>query len=344
MTQPPALPLTPAESEALFHGFSKASGVLIGVSGGADSTALLVLAAEWMRAPGRPRLIAATVDHGLRTDGAAEAAAVGEVCARLGVHHLILRWTGEKPTAGIEAAAREARYRLLESCAHGLGLSHLATAHTRDDQAETVLLRLAAGSGPAGLAAMRPHRRRGSLVHIRPFLDVPKSRLVATLQARGERWSEDGMNRDLRFARPRLRATQQVLSAEGLTHDRLARLAHRMARTEDAVRHAADGAWARIAEDTPGQVRLDGAALAGEPDEIALRLLMRAVHLRGGASVSLLRAERLLEAVKASLHEGRRSARTLGGAKISTAPGEVLVTTAPPRRTVGASPGGTAAS
>src|SRR5207244_9360514 len=138
----------------------------------------------------------------------AEAQAVGALARRLGLAHEILVWDDEKPTTGIEAAAREARYRLLAALARRRRAAAIATAHTLDDQAETVLMRLAAGSGPAGLAAMRPVEARDGLKVLRPFLGIRKQRLVATLARDGIAWSEVPMNADPRFARPRLRKAQ----------------------------------------------------------------------------------------------------------------------------------------
>lgn len=300
------------------------------MSGGPDSTALLVLA---VRHAAPARLFAATVDHGLRPGARAEADEVAALCARLGVPHAILSWRGEKPIRGIEAAARTERYRLLVAAAEARGCEALATAHTLDDQAETVLLRLAAGSGPAGLAAMRPSSRRHGLLHLRPLLEVPKARLVATLAAEGVGFAEDPMNADPGFARARLRQAAAILVREGLTPRRLAVLARRMARVEDALAAAAAAAFAGIAAEAPGKVTLDGAGLLGLPDEIGLRVLARAIEAVGGAEIRLARLEVLAEAVRDALRAKKPLARTLAGTRIAVRPpGAVAVTLAPPRR------------
>lgn len=322
-------------TEEVRHAFEPCEAapcVLLAVSGGADSTALLVLASEWARAR-TVKLAAATVDHGLRAASASEAKKVATLAKQLGVPHRTLVWKGEKPKTAIEAAAREARYALLHAAAKKSGATHLATAHTRDDQAETVLMRLAAGSGPAGLAGMRAVRRRGELIHVRPFLDVPKARLVASLEERGIAWSEDETNRDEKFARPRLRAAREVLEGEGLTAERLSVLARRMGRMSDALDKVAAAAWADAARQETAKTVLDGAALLALPEEIALRILIRAVGGHADQEPDRLsRSETLLSVVLEALRGGRTLGRTLAGAKISVRIGEVEITAAPPRR------------
>ena len=128
---------------------------MLAVSGGPDSTALLVLAARWANQLKRaPKLLAVTIDHGLRPEAAREAAAVKRLAQSLKVSHRTLRWRGRKPRTGLQEAARQARYELLAQAATRAGFAHILTAHTLDDQAETVLFRLARGSGLFGLTGM----------------------------------------------------------------------------------------------------------------------------------------------------------------------------------------------
>jgi tRNA(Ile)-lysidine synthase len=130
--------------------------LVLAVSGGPDSTALMVLAARWCeRLKSGPTLTAVTIDHGLRAESAREAAAVGRLAHQLGLVHRTLRWTGKKPSTGLQEAARTARYRLLAKAARETGATHILTAHTLDDQAETVLIRLTRGSGLTGLGGMQ---------------------------------------------------------------------------------------------------------------------------------------------------------------------------------------------
>src|SRR6185436_11157971 len=150
-------PVSESEAAALFADLSDAPVLILAVSGGPDSTALMWLAARWRAgAKHGPKLIAVTIDHGLREESAPEALAVKRLAKTLNVEHRTLRWTGRKPKTGIQEAARNARYRLLAGAARKAGAGHILTAHTLDDQAETVLFRLARGSGVSGLAGMAP--------------------------------------------------------------------------------------------------------------------------------------------------------------------------------------------
>jgi len=142
------------------------------------------------------------------------ALAGGWLAAR-GIAHHVLVWTDPKPATGIQEAARAARYRLLAGWCREQGCLHLLTAHHRDDQAETLLMRLLRGSGMVGLSAMARESERDGVLLARPFLNVSKSQLVATLKKAKIGFIEDPTNRDLNFTRPRIRALMPVLAAEG---------------------------------------------------------------------------------------------------------------------------------
>lgn len=178
--------------------------IAIGLSGGADSMALAMLLGRWVHAR-NGRLIALTVDHGLRRESAAEAAQVASWMADRGIAHRILPWQGTKPASGIQAGARAARLRLLANAAASQGILHLALAHHADDQAETAHLRRERGSGANGLAGMPLVREMGAVRLIRPLLSFSKDQLRATCQADGLDWVEDPSNRDPRYARAALR-------------------------------------------------------------------------------------------------------------------------------------------
>ncbi|MGQ4273459.1 tRNA lysidine(34) synthetase TilS [Terrihabitans sp. B22-R8] len=340
MTQDDVSAIRTEEAARLLAPLQDAEGVLIALSGGADSSALLALMSEWGREARRPRLLAAIVDHGLRAESRAEAEAAGALAGRCGVEHAILSWNGEKPVSGIERRAREARYSLLVKFAQIEGLSHMVTAHTADDQAETVLMRLAAGSGPSGLSGMRPAVLRDGIVHVRPLLNVPKARLVATLRERDIAWSEDAMNVDPRFARPRLRAARAVLEGEGLSLARLGALARRMGRVEQALDMQVDRLWSETASGEGDRLVFSGDAWCAAPAEITLRALIRAVRTIGGRQPRLERAERLADELRTGLERGVMARRTLAGVAVSVRHGVVVVAPAPPRRSLaGDAPG-----
>ncbi|MBX6426827.1 MAG: tRNA lysidine(34) synthetase TilS [Variibacter sp.] len=336
-------PLSEVEAAALFADLADLPGLLLAVSGGPDSTALLFLMARW-RGTLRtgPDLLAATVDHGLRPQSRQEAAAVGDLAARLGVPHRTLVWRGEKPRTGLQEAARAARYQLLAQAARRAGMRHIVTAHTRDDQAETVLFRLARGSGIAGLAGMTriapvPVAGTGGLTLVRPFLNVAKARLVATLERAGIPYIEDPSNRDPRFARARLRAAMPLLAAEGLDAEKLSRAADRARRADAALDWAAAEVMHRLpSERSPGGGRVVASLLEFRswPAEIALRILRRHIEAEGSEGpVELGKLEALLAALQTAAETGqKRWRRTLAGAAVSLVGGKVVVDPAPPRR------------
>ncbi|NUB15861.1 tRNA lysidine(34) synthetase TilS, partial [Azospirillum brasilense] len=231
-------------------GFEAKPRVAVGVSGGADSLGLALLVQRWA-AERAGDVLALIVDHGLRAESAAEAARVGGWLQARGIAHAILRWDGEKPPTGIQEAARAARHRLLAERCREEGILHLALAHHRDDQAETVLLRFGRGSGVDGLAAMAPVRAGGAVRVIRPLLDLPHDRLVVTCRAFGQEWIEDPSNRNPRFARARLRAAEEALAAEGLDAPRLTDLARRAARARNPLEAGTAALLAEAVEALP---------------------------------------------------------------------------------------------
>ncbi|MBT7614572.1 MAG: tRNA lysidine(34) synthetase TilS, partial [Rhodospirillaceae bacterium] len=204
----PAPPvLSEQEFEALmvrFGPFEQRPLLAVGLSGGADSTALVLLAQTWAQARGG-KVIALIVDHGLRDESAIEAQGVARSCQARGIDAEVLTHRGSAVISGIEEAAREARHRLLGEACCRLGALHLLLAHHHGDQAETVAMRRQHGSTRHGLAGISGCVERVQFRVLRPLLALPKDRLVATLKWRGETWVEDPMNRDLRFARARLR-------------------------------------------------------------------------------------------------------------------------------------------
>jgi tRNA(Ile)-lysidine synthase len=347
-------PISVQDARALFADWKSVPAIVLAVSGGPDSVALMWLAARWRRALARgPRLVAVTVDHGLRPEAASEARDVKRLARSLELEHRTLRWTGQKPKTGVPAAARAERYRLLAQAARAVGAMHVFTAHTRDDQAETLLMRLLRGSGIAGLAAMARESPRDGVVLVRPLLDVPKSRLIATLAKAKIGFADDPSNRDPAFTRPRLRALLPMLAAEGGDARALARLASRLARANAAVEVLADGAERYLALKRDAARAADGElanacefeaeTFAALPEEVRLRLLIRAINRFGNEGPAELGKVEALLAHLDRLSTGMRVAgrrsqdqsapkQTLAGALVSVKKGRIRVEPAPLRR------------
>jgi tRNA(Ile)-lysidine synthase len=328
-------------AKRLFADWKAVPAVILAVSGGPDSIALMWLMARWRRALVHgPRLIAVTVDHGLRAEAAREARDVKRLARSLDLPHRTMRWADPKPKTGLPAAARAARYRLLAQAARASGATHVLTAHTRDDQAETLLMRLLRGSGIAGLAAMARQTERDGTLLARPLLQVSKAQLIATLKKAGLGYADDPTNRDPGFTRPRIRAIMPALAAEGGDARNLARLASRLARANAAVEVLVDGAerYLALRDRESADSGIDAKAFAALPEEIRLRLLLRAIDRFGHEGPAELgKVEALLSildrAVAGKTAASRpRLKQTLAGALISLTEGRIRIAPAPPRR------------
>ncbi len=312
-----------------------AKKLLLAVSGGPDSVALMLLAARWS---GRARVPVevASVDHRLRDGSREEAEQVGAWAGALGFPHHVLTWVGEHPTTRVQERAREARYALLVECAARIGADHIVTAHHADDQAETVLLRLTRGSGPAGLAGMAPLTKLGPVTLARPLLDVPKADLVTICEAAGHPFFRDPSNENPAFARTRLRKLRELLDAEGLGRDALLRLARRAARAEAALAEIAESTCRSLpAERGSDRVEIAGHALVGLADEIFLRILEAEVLALAPARerLRLDRLERAAVDLITALREERTHTTTLGEARLEITPrGTLEISRAAPRR------------
>ena len=292
----------------------------------------------------RLRLFVASVDHGLRTGSADECRLVERAAETLSIPCAVLGWQGEKPTVRLQEQARAARYALLIAEARSRGASRLLTAHTLDDQAETILFRMARGSGIDGLAGMRGSVPRSGIVLERPLLGVPKARLVATCEARGIANIADPSNADPRFARVRHRALLPSLAAEGLDAARFAQLSVRMARASDALERRAREVYGAIVAGEAKRLVLDAARLSGEPAEIGVRVLRLAIgrHIEAADPVSdddrfpllrLSRLEALSDRLQAAARRAEPLAATLGGLSFRLdAAGTLSIAAAPPRR------------
>ncbi len=343
-------PITDDEIRARFEPMLGAP-MAVAVSGGADSMALMHLAAralqlippqlKSMTPPGRPRLMVLTVDHGLRSGSAEDAAWVASQAEAAGIPCRVLRWDGEKPTQGIQAAARAARYRLMhealieEAQSYDKLQRHLLTAHHYEDQAETFLMRLARGSGIDGLSAMQsvsllqtpptPDGAYGAQLALRrPLLDLPKSRLIATLREAGLTWREDPSNDRDDFERVRVRKALAALSDLGISSGSIARSAARLSRARSAIqRQTAETVQARM-DWHEGQFGTISVEIFNDlPEEIAIRVLKQLIGAYGGEAPDprLSEIEDLAERIRATSDRvWPARAATLGGCRLDWRP------------------------
>lgn len=224
------------------------SPVVVAVSGGADSVALLVGLVRLAAAERRGRLIVAHAEHDLRDAAAADREFVAALAAGLGLafasHRLAVRRDVDGHGEGIEARARRLRYEFLLGVAHDAGARHVAVAHTAADQAETILHRILRGTGLAGLAGMEPARELGDGVAlVRPLLGTPRSMTRGFLAAIDQPWCEDETNADARFARNFLRHEIIAACERGpypAATEAVVRLGSQAAKVAAAVRSAAE--------------------------------------------------------------------------------------------------------
>ena len=307
--------------------------LLLAVSGGPDSVALMLLAARW-RDRAAHEIAVATVDHGLRAGSRAEARKVGEWARAEGFAHHLIVWRGEKPKTRIQERARDARYALLAGCARKIGASAIVTAHHADDQAETILFRLTRGSGVAGLSGMSPVSRHGEVALLRPLLDWRKSELEELCRSAGHAFVVDPSNANEDFARARLRRLRPLLAAQGFADDALLRLGRRAARADAALERCADGAAERalLARETHC-ARFDAQALRELPLEILLRLFAREIsRLAPQSPPRLERLERVAQRLSEALARSEKVRITIADLLLEARGAYVTLKPAPPRR------------
>lgn len=312
----------------------RVSGLCLAVSGGSDSLALMRLTHRW--ATGRAiSLHVVSIDHGLRRDSAQEAALVGRKAAALGLPHAVRRWTGWDGRGNLQDAARSARQTLLACHARESGAQAVLLGHTQDDQAETLLMRLARGSGVEGLGAMHPRIDHKGLSWLRPLLDVPRAELRAWLHASGEDWIEDPSNLDPRFDRVRIRQALAVLAPLGITAGGLASTAERLRAARDSLEHLAGLAAAELLSQDHGDYILQADGFDALPEDTRTRLVAGILCALSGTGYRprLAPLQAALQARRATLH-GCLLTRASGQIRISreyravagmqTVPGQAL--------------------
>ncbi|MBB93576.1 MAG: tRNA lysidine(34) synthetase TilS [Rhodobacteraceae bacterium] len=287
------------------------SRLAVAVSGGGDSVALLHILTQCFAQTGA-EIQAVTVNHGLRPEAAAEADFVARLARDLGVEHSVLAWEGWDQQGNLQAAARDARYRLIGNWARERRIALVALGHTADDQAETVLMRLARSSGVNGLAGIPARRTMHGVTLLRPLLDVSRHQLRDYLRRQGLSWCEDPSNEDTRFDRVQARQTMDLLEPLGITARSLADVAFHMTEAREALDWYAFLTARDIARVDGGDVILDLRRFRTLPQEIARRLLLRAVMWIGRTDYPPRRAA-VTEAITA-LRLGRGA--TLGGCRV----------------------------
>ncbi len=275
--------------------------VAVAVSGGSDSVAAALLTksvADRLKIP----VVALTVDHGLRAESAGEAKTVGGWMAGHGIDHHVLKWKGPYPKSGIQMAAREARYSLLQEKCEALGITRLILGHQQEDQLETMLMRLSKGSGVQGLSVMKPLSERNGLSLLRPFLDVKRARLREYLEFHSQPWLDDPSNENPAFTRTRLGdILKSVTDLPGSSQATLALSASRLRRAEQALEVMTGQALSGLAVISPfGFVSFRHDFYQQMPDEIAIRFLHRLfIFVRGsGAGPALTALEKLLDRIR----------------------------------------------
>jgi tRNA(Ile)-lysidine synthase len=297
------VPLTEA---ALFDGLAGTASVAIAVSGGSDSMGLLRLA----KTADLRGLVALTVDHGLRPESAAEAARVAQWCAEQGIEHRVLAWTGEKPRTGLQAKARKARYDLMSDYCRARGIGVLLTAHTQDDQAETVAMRQSRTDSVAALAGIWPENTWNGVRVLRPLLGVRRLALRHWLTQLGQDWIDDPSNDDPRFERVRVRQT--------MTDEKVVALAEHADQSRKEAVEVAQAAHVRLQPE--GYFVFDRGLLCETHTSLQAGVLAELVRqVGGGHSFEASSQKRLVDGLSV---EGRR---TLGGALVAVRKKDVLV-------------------
>jgi tRNA(Ile)-lysidine synthase len=295
----------------------------VGVSGGSDSLALMLLLRDWAKGAGLKPPLVLSVDHGLRPEAKAEARKVRLWARQAGLAAHVLTHRGKPPISDVEAAARALRYRLMGAWAAKTGCAAVYVAHTRDDQAETFLIRLARGSGLDGLSAMRPlalypDSLFPTLKLARPLLGIARPVLRAYLEEARQPWLDDPMNADPRFTRVRIRHAWPQLEALGLTRDRLAEAAFHLGRARSALETVNRVLLQQGCMPYKNGLLLDAAVLTHAPPELGLRALSQ-VLMTVSRNPYRPRFERLQGLFSAILDGSLGAGRTLHGCRIAPA-------------------------
>ncbi len=290
--------------------------IAVAVSGGGDSLALAILLAEWC-SERNITLHALTVDHGLRPESASEAKYVAKTLKPFGVSQKTLMWEGVKPKSRIQEAAREARYALMSNYCQKKKIKFLFVAHHGQDQIETILFRIAKGTGLDGLSGMRPITvLENNLTLVRPLLPVSHQELCDTLKSRKINWIEDPSNENDKYARVRIRNVIDALENEGLNPARISSLSNRVAQSIDLIDYLIDKEYNSLVSNINTQrIDINLSAFSSLPIEGKARILKKIISQLIPHKKYPARLEDI-ERLAAKLDDKFKGA-TLGGCKFS---------------------------
>lgn len=262
----------------------------VAVSAGGDSVALL-LAVQAVCDGGTTAVFVASVDHGLRKEAPQECEFVAKLCGQHNIPHTTLRWNGTNARGNLQAAARDARYRLLADWAKNHDIHHVLLGHTLDDQAETVLMAMGRGAGPEGLAGMPRETMKHGVLFVRPLLNTRRDALRVGLAELGQQWIDDPSNEDARYQRIRVRSTLDGLEAAGVGREAIAQVAENMRETADALRsETAEFAAEHVIHDH-GDILLRKDVLGRLRHDAARRLVLAILSALNGTATTPRRAE-----------------------------------------------------
>jgi len=306
---------------ALYHVLNRYERVALAVSGGADSTTLMLATAAWAKTHERlDDIFVLSVDHGLRIEAKAEAQAVCKQAVNLGMNGHVLEWEHDGVGSSLQEQARKARYQLLGHYCYEHNIEIVVTAHHQDDQVETMLMRLLHGSGIDGLGGMRAESEIYGVKIARPFLSLRRDELRAFLKNQNAEWIEDTSNTNQTFERVRVRTVVEQLEKAGLKTHGLARSAKRLARAQTALEIETDRLMrSAVMVFATGYASIDRRLFNMASDETAIRLLKRLVDWASGGGKTgdeWGAALSEIEHVYDELLEGGQIKKTLAGSVV----------------------------
>ncbi len=272
----------------------KSTPVALAVSGGVDSVSLLY----WYAASGLPAVVL-HVNHKLRKESEVEAEYVKATAEKLGMPCHIFEWTGEKPTAGLEAAARSARYGMMLDWCRTNNIGVLMTAHQADDQIETFLMNLGRGSGVYGMAGIRPESQQDGIIIARPLLNVFRNELQDWCDSNNIKYFKDQMNEDENYTRVKIRKNRHLLRDKlGISDQRILLATENLSRARAALESIIDYQLSNVRFDD-GRAFFSAGMLFSLPDELQLKFLGELIKRVAGAEYSprLVKIERLRDAL-----------------------------------------------